>query len=403
LRIAFFFRWKVKENDVLECEDCGATWRVEFPASLVQGRAARRLTELYETEVSSKHRDAAACRRYGTEARLYREERIDETVRHHDAVPAWERRLLPNAFVPLVTRAARLLLNDPVRCRERFQGRYDAVLRALTESLPCASHEWSWSLPDSVRDYRLEEDEAVIGTDSGSTGSSFVSSGQSNLLARILEAVSRFERSSDDGSLPELGSREELSVALVLFGWSDSLLEQHLSSTQPVSSPPAARDAPGTTAIAARNPRRSVWELTCPFTLSVLTLVPRDKQESSGAGRSTAVENVTIKNDVFSAHRYYSPYICGFPITVSSGVEVSQPAASALPIWKCLAARLLHAPASSEPPGRSTHGADGKAETSNGVGMEPYEAFEQALSVLRSTVSPRLKRQRLYGSHVVPT
>jgi hypothetical protein len=391
----------VKENDVLECEDCGATWRVEFPASLVQGRAARRLAELYETEVSSKHCDAAACRRYGTEARLYREERIDESVRH-DAVPAWERRLLPNAFVPLVTRAARLLLNDPVRCRERFQCRYDAVLRALTESLPSDRHEWSWSLPDSVRDYRPEVDEAVIGTDSESTGSSFVSSGQSNLLARILEAVSRFERSSDDGSLPEFGSREELSVALVLFGWSDSLLEQHLtvSATQPVSSPPAASTAPGTTAIAARDPRRSVWQLTCPFTLSVLTLVARDKQEPSGACRSTAVENVTIKNDVFSAHRYYSPYVCGFPITVTSGVEVSQPAASALPIWKCLAARLLHAPASCEPLGGPTAGTGEKTETSDGVGMEPYEAFEQALSVLRSTVSPRLKRQRL---HVVPT
>jgi hypothetical protein len=390
----------VKENDVLECEDCGATWRVDFPASLVQGRAARRLTELYESDMSSKHCDAATCRRYGTEARLYREERIDESVRH-PAVPVWERRLLPNAFVPLVTRAARLLLNDPVRCRERFQCRYDVVLRALTESLPSANHEWSWSwsLPDSVRDYRPEEDEAVIGTDSESTGSSFVSSGQSNLLARILEAVSRFGRSSD-GSLPEFGSREELSVALVLFGWSDSLLEQHLSAAQPVSSPPAAGTAPGTTAIADRDPRRSVWELTCPFTLSVLTLVARDKQEPSGAGRSTAVENVTIKNDVFSAHRYYSPYVCGFPITVSSGVEVSQPATPALPIWKCLAARLLHVPASSEPLGGPTAGTGEKTETSDGVGMEPYEAFEQALSVLRSTVSPRLKRQRL---HVVPT
>jgi hypothetical protein len=392
----------VKENDVLECEDCGATWRVEFPASLVQGRAARRLTELYETEVSSKHCDAAACRRYGTEARLYREERIDEAVRH-EAVPAWERRLLPNAFVPLVTRAARLLLNDPVRCRERFQGRYDAVLRALTESLPCASHEWSWSLPDSVRDYRPEDDEAVIGTGSESTGSSFVSSGQSNLLARILKAVNRFESSSDDGSLPEFGSQEELSVALVLFGWSDSLLEQHLSATQPVSSPPAASNAPGTTAIAARDPRRNIWRLVCPFTLSVLTLVALNRHEPSGARRTPVEPSETTKSDIFKAHRYYGPYVCGFPITVSSGVEVSQPAASALPIWKCLAARLLHAPASSEPPGRSTHGADEKAETAGGVGMEPYEAFEQALSVLRSTVSPRLKRQRLHGSHVVPT
>lgn len=368
---------------MLECEDCGATWRVEFPSSLVQGRAARRLTELYETELSSKHRDAAACRHYGTEARLYREEQMTEVSTVSLAV--WERRLLPNAFLPIVSRATRLLLNDSVRCRERFQCRYDAVLRALTESLPSENHQWSWSLPDAVRYYRPEEDEDVLRPDRDSTTNGpFVASGQSNLLVRILEAVSRVERSSD-GSFPGLGSLEQLSVALVLMGWSESLLEQNKDV-----SIPAALKTPGTTAGTARDPRRSSWCLTCPFTLSVLMLMAIDKQDPSDASRTAVEENA--KNDVYRAHRYYSPYVCGFPITARSSVELSQPAVSALPIWKSLAARLLHAPASA---GIRASGKDVKTETSEGVAMEPYEAYEQALSVLRSTVSPRFKRQRV--------
>ena len=158
-------------------------------------------------------------------------------------------------------------------------------------------------------------------------------------------------------------------------------------------STPVAFDAPRTTAVTARDPRRNCWRLTCPFTLSVLMLAAIDKQDPSDASRATAKEDNSAKIDVYRAHRYYSPYVCGFPITASSSVQVSQPAVPALPIWKCLAARLLHAPASAIFPASGKHV---KAETSEGVAMEPYEAYEQALSVLRSTVSSRFKRQRVH-------
>jgi hypothetical protein len=324
---------------------------------------------------------------------------------------AW-RGVLPSAMEPLLlTRATRRLLRyPPLLVMDRFRGHYRLVLHVLAASLPRSdTMTWLWTLPDAVQEYRPENDAFFLATDGVEGDRPATHPPESapprvTLLQRIIVAmqtdVGGYGTDVSSVPQPNQGSQlEELAVALLLFGWSDSLLLQFRGCES------SSRMLHRSVITTNRSAARDTWRLACPFTLSILELVAVNKTASSASSSegNHPTAKASNRNNVAKAHRYYSPYVCGFPFTWSlddrgNGANPStNPSTSpTLPIWKALAARLLLStkpvhdrtegpkrllPAVAENPGTSAP-------------AKPYDSYEQAVHVLRSALSPGSKRRR---------
>jgi hypothetical protein len=313
-------------------------------------------------------------------------------------------RVVPSAMEPLLfTRATRRLLRyPPVLVMDRFRGHYRAVLRVLAASLPHPdTMTWLWTIPASVQEYRPENDAFFLVSDNVGETTAIRNPESAPPGMTLLERIRAAMETDIGGDVTHVSNApqplcrprlEDLAVALILFGWSDSLLMQ-------------VHDSDSRSETTANNSAaRETWRLTCPFTLAVLelTAVGMDAASAPSAHNHPAAER-SSRSDVAKAHRYYSPYVCGFPFTwspydpdtaakTSSNLSTS----TTLPLWKALAARLLLPTVRVQPrierPKRQLQVV--AEEFGAPATIKPYDAYEQALNVLRSALSPSLKRRR---------
>lgn len=349
------------QQDRLVCQNCGVSWNVTFPSHHVHGRAADRLTELYEGQLSSRHQ--SDCR-FATEARLYRDELLQQQsqqsnvdllssiIRSHNA--------LPLAMAPLLPVSTRRLLQDMsphssfrrecksvYQCLESLLGTTPKTHGRVREEPPQNSFSWTLRLPNVC--FKAMED-GIAAVDS-----------VASLLTRLRAVIK--DISTEGTECTRISTPvEELAVALVIFGWSESLLIGNSHRIQ-----------------AGSNQLHCCME--CPFCLSRLELntIPRGevcqelRDSREGAPPPRKRPQRAFQNDPYAAHRYYCPYVYGFAMNAGS----RSPETKRLALWQVLAIRLL----------QQQHPSSTFAENL----QRPYVAYEQALQLLQSTVSPRLK------------